>query len=55
MPLYEICDGNSLELSKCRRSDDILFNMCKFENIIQPADNKQYKLNQKLNDSRNHL
>ena len=25
--LYELCDGQRLELSKCRRSDDTLFNM----------------------------
>jgi len=31
--LKEICDCNMIELTKCRRSDDILFNMCKFENI----------------------
>ena len=31
--LKELCDFNKLELTTCRRSDDILFNMCKFENI----------------------
>jgi hypothetical protein len=31
--LKELCNFNKLELTKCRRSDDILFNMCKFENI----------------------
>ena len=31
--LKELCDCNMLELTKCRRSDDILYNMCKFENI----------------------
>jgi hypothetical protein len=32
--LYELCMGNRLELTKCRRSDDILFNLCKdVENI----------------------
>jgi ATP-dependent exoDNAse (exonuclease V) alpha subunit len=31
--LKELCDSNLLQLSKCRRSDDILYNMCKFENI----------------------
>ena len=34
MALYELSDGNRIELSKCRRSDDILFNICKFENIM---------------------
>ena len=29
--LKELCDNNKLELNKCRRSDDILYNMCKFE------------------------
>ena len=32
--LKELCDFNKLELSKCRRSDDKLFEMCKFENIM---------------------
>jgi Zn finger protein HypA/HybF involved in hydrogenase expression len=27
--LLELCDGNRLELLKCRRSDDTLFNLCK--------------------------
>ena len=31
--LKELCDNNKLELSNCRRSDNVLFNMCKFENI----------------------
>jgi hypothetical protein len=40
LALFELCDGNRLILSKCRRSDDTLFNMCKFENIesIQRTD-----------------
>ena len=46
MALYELSDGNRLELSKCRRSDDILFNMCKFENIMnvnkENFNNKQF-------------
>jgi hypothetical protein len=32
--LNELCDANRLQLSKCRRSDDVLFNMCKEENIM---------------------
>ena len=32
--LLELCDFNKLQLSICRRSDDVLFNMCKFENIM---------------------
>ena len=39
--LKELCDCNMLELSKCRRSDDVLFNMCKFENI-NSIDTKQF-------------
>ena len=31
--LKELCNNNKLELSNCRRSDNVLFNMCKFENI----------------------
>ncbi len=33
LALYELCDGNRLELTKCRRSDAILFNMLRPENI----------------------
>lgn len=32
--LFELCDFNKLELTKCRRSDDVLFNMCRFDNIM---------------------
>ena len=35
LALYELCDGNRLQRTTCRRSDDILFNMCKFENIMK--------------------
>ena len=35
LALYELCNGNRLQLTTCRRSDDILFNMCKFENIMK--------------------
>ena len=31
--LYELCDGHRLQLSKCRRSDDKLFNMLEPSNI----------------------
>ena len=31
--LKELCECNMLHLTKCRRSDDKLFNMCKEENI----------------------
>jgi ATP-dependent exoDNAse (exonuclease V) alpha subunit len=31
--LHELCDDNKLTLLKCRRSDDIMFNKCKFETI----------------------
>jgi len=33
MALHELCDGNRLELTKCRRSDATLFNMLLPENI----------------------
>ena len=33
LALHELCDGNKFELSKCRRSDDTLFNMLKDDNI----------------------
>lgn len=31
--LNELCGGNRLQLSKCRRSDDIVYNMCLPQNI----------------------
>ena len=31
--LHDICDGNRLNLSKCRRSDDVCFRVCSPENI----------------------
>ena len=34
LALYELCDGNRINLTTCRRSDDILYNLCKFENIM---------------------
>ena len=33
LALNELCDGNKLELSKCRRSDDTLYNMLLPHNI----------------------
>jgi hypothetical protein len=33
MALHELCDGNRLELTKCRRSDATLFNMLRPQNI----------------------
>ena len=33
--LYELCQGNRISLSKCRRSDDTLFNMLQDENIMK--------------------
>jgi ATP-dependent exoDNAse (exonuclease V) alpha subunit len=32
--IFELCDGNRIQLSYCRRSDDELFNLVKFENIM---------------------
>ena len=31
--LNELCSGNRLQISRCRRSDDLLFKMCLPENI----------------------
>jgi ATP-dependent exoDNAse (exonuclease V) alpha subunit len=31
--IKELCDNNNLQLTKCRRSDDKLFNMIQFDNI----------------------
>ena len=35
LALHELCDGNRLELTKCRRSDATLFNMLLPENICK--------------------
>ena len=35
LALFELCKENRLELITRRRSNDILINMCKFENIIK--------------------
>ena len=45
--MNEICDGNRLELTKCRRSDDILFNISKdVENLDKSEfDNKENSIN----------
>jgi ATP-dependent exoDNAse (exonuclease V) alpha subunit len=32
--LFELCDGQRLELNKCRRSDDSLYNICKDINNV---------------------
>ena len=31
--IYELCDFNMIQLTKCRRADDKLFNLIKFENV----------------------
>lgn len=41
--LYNLCDGNKLELTKCRRSDDILFNLCKTLDVDNIIHNKPFK------------
>ena len=38
--LHDLCNGNRLELTKCRRSDDICFNKCSPDNVpnLTPQD-----------------
>ena len=38
--LFELADYNKLELTKCRRADDTLYNLIKFDNIpnVKPSD-----------------
>ena len=51
--LHELCDGNRIQLSRCRRADDTLFNICDPDNIkslkktdfIKSDDNKMYMKN----------
>jgi ATP-dependent exoDNAse (exonuclease V) alpha subunit len=47
--LKELCDNNLIQLSKCRRSDDTLFNLIQFDNIPNlkksDFDNKDTEIN----------
>ena len=47
--LKELCDNNLIQLSKCRRSDDTLFNLINFDNIPNlkksDFDNKSTEIN----------
>jgi hypothetical protein len=38
--IYELCNFNQVKLTKCRRADDTLFNLIKFDNIpnLTPTD-----------------
>ena len=45
--LFELCDGNRLDLTTCRRSNNELYNLCMTPNNIKVSDfgNKTKKLN----------
>ena len=38
--MFELADYNKLQLTKCRRADDTLYNLIKFDNIpnVKPSD-----------------
>ncbi|MBC7766561.1 AAA family ATPase [Arenimonas sp.] len=36
--IHRLCDGNLMQLSKCRRADDELFNICKSVNSVKASD-----------------
>jgi hypothetical protein len=38
--LFELADYNKIELTQCRRADDTLYNLIKFDNIpnVKPSD-----------------
>ena len=38
--LFELADYNKIQLTKCRRADDTLYNLVKFDNIpnLKPSD-----------------
>ena len=38
--LFELADYNNLQITKCRRADDTLYNLIKFDNIpnVKPSD-----------------
>lgn len=38
--LFELCDGNRVQLTQCRRSDDVLFNLCK---NVESIDIRKFK------------
>lgn len=40
--LYELCDGQRLELTKCRRADNIMFDLCN-PDTINNVDTTQFK------------
>jgi len=42
--LYNLCDGQKLKLTKCRRADDTLFNLCKTLKVDDIMYNKPYNL-----------
>ena len=47
--LFELADYNKIELTKCRRADDTLYNLIKFDNIpnVKPSDfteTNEYKM-----------
>lgn len=39
--MYELCDGNRIQLKKCRRADDTLFKLCKNISSISVSDFKK--------------
>ena len=39
--MYELCDGNRIQLTKCRRADDSLFKLCKNISSINVSDFKK--------------
>ena len=41
--LFNLCDGQKLKLTKCRRADDTLFNLCKSLNVDKIIYEKPYK------------
>ena len=46
--LHELADGNRLQLSKCRRADDILYNLCNPKNIPMLKKSQFTKSNDEL-------
>jgi hypothetical protein len=49
LALKELTDFSTLQLTKCRRSDDKLFNLCKFENIMNIDKTQFSNKNKKIN------
>ena len=52
--IYELCNFNKIELTKCRRADDTLFNLTKFDNVPNLTP-QHFNISSKVTDYDVHL